>query len=268
MPADLAQLGGQFLISVDAGPAPTSNLPLLQISNLDGSGRRDLVHGGWSALSPDGTRLIYNDQKGFHLLDIASGQDTLLGIDGSLPVWSPDGSRLMYTTFSNLYVMQADGSGSRKIDAGAVQMVNSIGFLPDNQTIIYSVYGEGFTFMMQNLLSGETKKLFSVVSKAGLGVLSPDGQWVAFSDRVFGGNGPGIFVSRPDGSDRRLVSAADVPAAFLPAWSPDGRWLLVNTSDLRQGGLTPIYSPMAIELGTCRVIALPAEPGDVLNWVR
>ena len=268
LPPELAQLGGHILVSVDAGPAPISNFPLLQISNLDGSARRDLVQGGWSALSPDGAHLIYGDQKGFHMLDIPTGQDTLLGIDGSVPVWSPDGSRLMYTTFSDLYVMQADGSGSQKIDTGAAQMVNSIGFLPDNQTIIYSLYGEGFTFTMENLLSGETKKLFSVVSKAGLGVPSPDGQWIAFSDRVFGGNGPGIFVSRLDGSDRRLMAASDVPAAFSPVWSPDGRWLLVNTGDYRQTGLTPVYRPMAVELATCRVIALPSTLGDVLNWVR
>ena len=220
LPLELTQLGGHLLISANTGATPNSNFPLLQISNLDGSDRRDLVNGGgWSALSPDGTHLIYGDEKGLHILDIPTGQDTLLGIDGDVPVWSQDGAHIMYTTASSLYVMNADGSGSQKIDTGAAQVINPIGFLPDNQTIVYSVYGEGFTFTTQNLQSGETKKLFSVFSKAGLGVLSPDGQWIAFSDRIFGGNGPGIFVSRLDGSERRLAASSEVPAAFYPAWS-------------------------------------------------
>jgi hypothetical protein len=269
LPPELTQLGGHILISVDAGPAPTSNFPLLQTSSLDGSDRRNLVNGGgWSALSPDGAHLIYSDEKGLHTLDIPTGQDTLLGVDGSVPVWSQDGARIMYTTFSELYVMNADGSGSQKIDTGAAQMINSIGFLPDNQTIVYSVYGEGFTFTTQNLQSRETKKLFSVFSKAGLGVLSPDGGSIAFSDRTFGGNGPGIFVSHLDGSERRLVASADVPSAFYPAWSPDGKWLLVSTAEQSQANPTPVYKPMAIELATCRVVALPRTLGDVLSWSK
>lgn len=269
LPPELAQLGGHILISANTGPIPNSNFPLLQISNLDGSDRRGLVNGGgWSALSPDGAHLIYGDEKGLHILDIPTGQDTLLGVNGDVPVWSPDGARIMYTTFSSLYVMQADGSGSQKIDTGAAQMINSIGFLPDNQTIVYSVYGEGFTFTTQNLQSGETKKLFSVFSKAGLGVLSPDGGRIAFSDRAFGGNGPGIFVSRLDGSERRLVASADVPSAFYPAWSPDGKWLLVSTAEYNQTDPTPAYRPMAIELATCRVVGLPPTLGDVLSWSK
>ena len=163
-------------------------------------------------------------------------------------------------------MMNTDGSGSQKIDTGAAQVINPIGFLPDNQTIVYSVYGEGFTFTTQNLQSGETKKLFSVFSKAGLGVLSPDGQWIAFSDREFGGNGPGIFVSRLDGSERRLAASSEVPAAFYPAWSPDSKWLLVSTAEYSQTNPTPLYRPMAIELATCRVVALPPAQGDVLSW--
>ena len=261
-------LSGHILISVDAGPASTSNFPLLQISNLDGSGRRDLANGGWPALSPDGTHLIYSDDKGAHLLDTTTGQGFPLVTGGSIPVWSPDGARIMVTTFSDLFMMQADGTGSQKISTVAAQMVNPIGFLPDNQSIVYSVYGEGYTFIIQNLQSGETKKLFPVMSKAGLGALSPDGQWIAFSDRVFGGNGPGLFVSRLDESERRLIAAPDVPAAFTPVWSPDSQWLLVSTSDNRRANPALAYRPMAIELATCRVAALPPTQGDVLGWSK
>ena len=79
---------------------------------------------------------------------------------------------------------------TRKIDTGNAQVISPIGWLPDNQTIVYSVYGEGFTFIMHNLQSGDTKKLFTAQTKNGFGAISPDGQWIAFPDRVFGGSVP------------------------------------------------------------------------------
>ena len=91
-------------------PDPFPNFPLLQISNLDGSNRRDLVYGGSTGLSPDGTCLLYTDEKGYHLLKLVTGQDMPLGIDGDAAIWSPDGTRILYSTSSALYVMQSDGS--------------------------------------------------------------------------------------------------------------------------------------------------------------
>ena len=109
LPPELTQLGGHLLISANAGPASTSNFPLLQISNLEGSDRRDLVNGGGgSALSPDGTHLIYGDEKGLHILDIPTGQDTLLGIDGDVPVWSY-GWRAHYVHYSLKFVYDEHG---------------------------------------------------------------------------------------------------------------------------------------------------------------
>jgi len=266
------ELEGKILISVDPGlltpmPEPLPNFPLLQISNVDGSDRRSLVNGGWTALSPDGTRLIYTNENGFNFLDLSSGQDFIMGVDGYAPVWSPDGSRILYTTFDGMYLMQADGSGSQKIDVGAAQIINPIGWLPDNQTIIYSIYGEGFTFMMRNLQSGEKKELFSVQTKHGFGTVSPNGQWIAFSDHVFG-SGSGVFVSRLDGSERRLVASPDISMSFYLSWSPDGRWLLVNTSDYQQSNPNPVYKPVLIELATCQVVGLPPTLGDVLGWAK
>lgn len=267
------ELGGKILISVDAGvPTPMStpapNFPILQISSLDGTNRRDLVNGGWASLSPDGARLVYSNENGLNLLDIASGQTSVLGVDGYAPVWSPDGARILYTMgTAGLYVINADGSVSQKIDTAAAQMTQPLGWLPDNQTIIYSVYGEDYTFTLHNLQSGAKHALFPVRTKYGDGAVSPAGQWLAFVDWIFG-SGTGTFVSRLDGSQRKLLVTPEISTSFRSSWSPDGKWLLVTTSDYRQADPNPIYKPVLIEPETCRVIGLPPVLGEVLGWSK
>jgi Tol biopolymer transport system component len=84
--------------------------------DLDGSNRQSIVNGGWPAVSPDGRLLIYGDQQGFHSLDLSTGDDSVLGVDGYAPIWSPDGSRILFASFPGLHMMRADGSGSQEID--------------------------------------------------------------------------------------------------------------------------------------------------------
>lgn len=262
------------MVSLDSGvptpmAEPASSFPEIQIGNLDGSDRRTVAHGGWPALSPDGTRLLYTDDRGFHILDLSTEQDSLVGVDGYAPVWSPDGSRVLFASFPGLRVMRADGSGAQQIDVDGAEITPPVGWLPDNQTIIYSMMtGEGFTFIMRNLQTGEEEELFSFANKWGFGTVSPDGQWIAFLDRVFGAQGYGVFVSRLDGSERTLVAAPEIPVSFRLAWSVDNRWVLMNTNDYRQSEVVPSQRPVLIEPSTCRVIGLPDSLGDVEGWVR
>ena len=55
-------------------------------------------------------------------------------------------------------------------------------------------------------------------------VPSPDGGWIAFSHG--GGGGSQVWLMRPDGADRQRLGQGD-PESF-PAWSPDGRSLVVT----------------------------------------
>ncbi|MDZ4159280.1 MAG: hypothetical protein U1B80_05750, partial [Anaerolineaceae bacterium] len=266
-------LGGRILVSVDAGMSnmanPTPGFPLIQISNLDGSDRRPLVNGGWETLSPDGRRLIYTNDNGFNILDLSTGQVSSIGVNGYAPIFSPDGSRILYTRFPGMYVMQSDGSGSQKINVGAAEITPPLGWLPDNQTILYSVMGgKGFTFVKHNLDSGETQELFTVRSKHGFGAISPDGQWIAFVEMGFGANSWGVFIARLDGSERKLVASSEISIASLLTWSPDGEWLLVNTQDYRQSDPNTVYRPVLIKPATCQVVGIPPTLGYVEAWVK
>jgi hypothetical protein len=167
----------------------------------------------------------------------------------------------MYTNASNLFIANVDGSGLRKIDTGSAQVISPSGWLPDNQTIVYAVMGgDGFTFTTYNLQSGETKKLFTIQNKAGFGAISPDGQWIVFADRIFGANNWGIFISRLDGSERRMVAEPEVPTGFASAWSPDSQWLVVTT--LKNDGS---YIPVLVNPFTCEVARLNIN-GAIEGW--
>jgi hypothetical protein len=76
--------------------------------------------------SPDGRTILYRSSKGFSTISVDGGKSHLLrSDDGDMgAVWSPDGREIAYTHglppdfggySSTTYVMQSDGSGSRRI---------------------------------------------------------------------------------------------------------------------------------------------------------
>jgi hypothetical protein len=253
-----AGVGGKILTTVNEG----GPLPAIFISNLDGTNARKIDTGAWASSSSDGTRLAYSAADGLHILDLSTGQSSSLGTDGYGLHWSPDNKRIMYTTTFDLYEINADGSGLQKIDTGSAQVVSTVGWLPDNQTIVYGLMGgDGFTFTTFNLQSRETKKLFSFRNKAGYGAISPDGQWIVFSDKIFGAQNWGIFIARLDGTERKLVAEPEVPTAFISVWGPGGKWLVLNTQTAKS-----VQIPVLVDPFTCQAVHLQNVNGMVEGW--
>jgi hypothetical protein len=259
-------LGGKILLTTDAMP-PDINVFIV---NLDGSDSRGLVSGYYPALSPDGMRVAYMLETDVfvNVFDINSGQITSLGT-GTEPLWSPDGLRILfYSPPDGLYLANADGTGLQKIETGSPR-VNPIGWLPDNQTIVYGAQvGDIYNlyehiFKTYNLQTGETKSLFPITIKTPSGAISPDGQWIAFNARLFGANLDGaVFISRLDGSERKLVVAnLDDTLAFHPVWSPDGRWLIVSVIEPYKPTRPVLVNPF-----TCQVVRLENVRGEVQSW--
>ena len=250
-------LGGKLVMDVNEG----GMLPVIYVSNLDGTNSRKIDTGAGPSLSTDGTRLAYSIGDSIHVFNLSTGQNPALGTDGYRIIWSPDNTRLMYTNTINLFVVNIDGSGLRKIDTGSAQVISPAGWLADNQTIVYAVMGgDGFTFTSYNLQSSEMKKLFTIQNKAGFGAISPDGQWIVFADRIFGATNWGIFISRLDGSERKLVADPDVPTAFSSVWGPDGQWLILNTQNGNDKQIPVLVNPF-----TCQAARLNVN-GFVEGW--
>ncbi|MBI2758632.1 MAG: hypothetical protein HYX49_08115 [Chloroflexi bacterium] len=251
-------VGGKVVTTVNEG----GMLPAIYVGNLDGTNLQKIDTGAWTSLSTDGTRLAFSASDGIRVRDLSNGQTIPIGTDGYRILWSPDDTRMMFTNTSTLTVVNADGSGLRKIDTGSAQVISPAGWLADNQTIVYAVMGgDGFTFTSHNLQSGETKKLFTIQNKAGFGAVSPDGQWISFADKIFGANNWGIFISRLDGSERKMVAEPQVPTAFASVWGPDGQWLIVNTRDAKDRNRSVLVNPF-----TCQVSSLNRVNGAVEGW--
>jgi hypothetical protein len=257
-------MGGKILFTTDT-MSPDINVFIV---NLDGSDPRGLVSGYYPSLSPDGTRIAFMSQNvSLNILDLNNGQTILLE-NGTNPVWSPDGLRILfYNAPDILYLANADGTGLQEIETGSPR-VNPIGWLPDNQTIVYGAQvGDIYNlyehiFKTYNLQTGETKSLFPITIKTPIGALSPDGQWIAFNTRLFGANLDGaVFISRLDGSERKLVAMLDDTLAFHPVWSPDGQWLIVSVVEPYKP-----TSPVLVNPFTCQVVRLENVRGEVQSW--
>ncbi len=206
----------------------------------------DLDH--YPVWSPSGDRIAFLSDRdvvhpllfyrGIHLHTMASdGSDlqsvaSMEGIALSPPMWSPDGERLAFLideyaegppqTFLALYVVGADGTAPQRVAA----------LIDDGRVPFGDVNGE--------------------LGLAQPASWSPDGERLAFLG--LGEQGPGLYVSRHDGSDARLLlpTVPDVSEALYRlededyldrweqlafdhvAWAPDGAEILFAA---RESGL-------------------------------
>ena len=155
--------------------------------------------------SPDGSKLAYGLRAGADralvVLDVAAdgsvAESTRLRVPGGglapCPRWSSDGNRMAYLERELRHEAEP-------IDSGTLVVVGLDGSI---------------------LAPGEGDPRFEDFppSSHNTRLLSPAGDWVATTEAQ------GVVVSRPDGSEARLI--AGVSPYAIPAWSPDGRKVLI-----------------------------------------
>jgi hypothetical protein len=246
-------------------------------AKLDGSEPQKIKMGDSPTLSPDNSRIIYSDQTGLQLYDLATGaQTTLAGTTrrdrGAL--WSPDGTQIAFTRGPasgliggpgprSIVLANPDGSNQRALlensDANIAQA-----WLPDGENLVYTVKGPaGSAVSVINILTRKVTPLFNIqYVNAGVSV-SPDGKQVAYEE-MLPGDRYAIYVSNLDGSNKRLVVDSYPIVATVPQWSPDGRWLIVSVHDTSVSENHSILT--LIELDTCQIIPLLHLNGYVSTW--
>ncbi|HEY43456.1 MAG TPA: hypothetical protein G4O11_05675 [Anaerolineae bacterium] len=257
-------------IQDDGQPLSPANAGIFVVDLEDGS-RQVLGPGTWPSLSPDGARAAYSGTDGLHVVDLDSGENRLLPGTTDFdynPRWSPDGLQLAFVRIDdlNLYLVKADGSSMQRVTEGPEYEL-LIGWLPEGQTLAYVFPGpEGLQLQFMDIMTGTRRDGFVIDAKGANVAISPNGEKIAFVERVSGGMDYGLYISQLEGSDRRLIAQLGHWGLSDPRWSPDGTWLIVgitNTDLPASGAVTAL-----IDLATCEVDPLEGIEGYVQDWSR
>lgn len=240
---------------------------------------------GHHAWSPDsGTVAIGTSTDEIFLVPAVPGAETpVTGLDALIdpgPMWfSPDGTDLLVRdnccTFPmHLWIVELDGSGSRRVSGDTNETAYFTGFSPDGSrlawreepidpdppcsgnTNLYIADGEGAG-------RAEVPQLpTSYASLTGGDSWSPDSKRLMWTEP---GHPPGtptaLRVMRESG---QLVTIGWTPSGqgyvTDQVWSPDGRWVLFSGTAPCSGDVPPVAGPPGatwlVEVETCQAVKL------------
>jgi Tol biopolymer transport system component len=181
--------------------------------------------------SPDGTQIAFRSERSgepkiWVMNADGTGQRRLTA--GLSPAWSPDGSLIAFAGRAGLSVIRSDGTGLRVLPHTEGGEYPS--WSPDGSRIAFNSNLTGDHVM--SIAQADGSKVVDL-SRAGEGWQmdwSPDGRSILFtSHRDHADNYTDVYVMRPDGSGlRRLTDAR----AYTPAWSPDGDHIVFSAPGL------------------------------------
>jgi Tol biopolymer transport system component len=176
------------------------------------------------------------------------------------PAWSPDGTRIAFQSrrdrtdkriaSSELYVMQADGSGQTRL----TQKVNPWDF---SDQPVWAPSGASLLYRSNNGVGGNLWTIgadgtgaaqfthHGELANLGNPDFSPDGSRIAFSSN-HDTNNPmewDLYVMDADGTD--VVRLTDTPGVTegTPVWSPDGTEIAYTTDVTMQGSTIDVMRP-------------------------
>jgi len=94
------------------------------VMNADGGGKRAVTpkfartgdRGITGAWSPDGRRIAFDEDDAIYLVNADGSGLRRLAQNATFQSWSPDGRKLIFTQAADLWVMNADGSGQRNLN--------------------------------------------------------------------------------------------------------------------------------------------------------
>jgi Tol biopolymer transport system component len=216
---------------------PGSEPRSVYLMNAHGSGLR-LLRGGLIGLrslswSPDGKRLaIAMDSRIFIMREDGSGLTAITPrrVSSFLPAWSPDGSRLAFVRMDTpngnrrIFVMNADGSGTRKLTEGPRDYYPS--WSPSGDKILYAHEGELREISPDG---GDAHVIYSCAVTGCTAVSSPhwspDGSNILFIK--LGPPGLQLRIDTVDPTGRNEVTLYECRLTCGGIndanWSPDGR---------------------------------------------
>jgi TolB protein len=214
------------------GDPDPQKVPLdIWLMNGDGSDRRRLTHHPSSendpSWSPNGRLLVLRSEDAVYVVDADGTGRRKLVPSGIHPIWSPSGDVIAFSRDVNGYVVNTDGTGVRRVFVDGFPADWS----PDGTKIAVT------RSVSDIYLIGADGKGSRRVSRAGSHDYDPD--WSPDGKRIAYGGVRGeavttvnVYVIDADGTgERRLTNFQQGEGeCFYSAvrgidWSPDGKWI-------------------------------------------
>ena len=216
-------------------------------------------------LSPDGKRLaisISNEPFGWDIwvLELERGTLTRLTFGGLnlRPLWSHDNARVFFTASTNrtgsafqIFSVPSDGSGeAQQVTEGAYRAATSVS--SDGKFLFFRQQSDDGSNWDVGVLrlddGGEPEVLMGTPFNERMGMISPNGRWLAYTSdesgreeiyvRPFPGPGGRVLVSTSEGTE--------------PMWARDGQELFYREGDNMMA--VPIHAGQDFNPGTPEVL--------------
>lgn len=229
-----------------AVPAPASATP----TSAPDSPQATVTAPSTAAPAPEGQIVFYSERDGNAEIYVMAPDGSALqrltqnDADDMTPAWSPDGQFIVFESDRddpqprkcfpncnyNLYVMNADGSASRRLTTFPGPEGHA-SWSPDGARVVFEADrngdGKGELYTV-SISGGEPQPLLDDKYNNRAADWSPDGRQLAFmSDRD---GALDIYVMDSDGSAIKKIVDTGVNDYF-PDWSPDGQQLAFFAAD-------------------------------------
>ena len=235
--------------------------------------------------SPSGDRVaLYYDDSGrneLHVLDTATGEHRQVS-DGEVsrnarwPVeWSADGERVFFhldddgNEQNDIYCIDMDGNVESVVEMDGQTVLNDVA--EDGETLLLGSTRDGqMNLYRHDLTTDETEKITDYERAAAGGVLSPDGERVAYATNESDDyENMDAYVAAADGSNPRNIAVGETGAECYPAdWGPDGDSLLIvdNTEDFSRCGVYEFGSEARSASDSRTESETAREASDEVTW--
>lgn len=215
--------------------------------------------------SPDGTKIAYvsfeNKKPIVMVQNLSTGARAQIAAfkgNNSAPAWSPDGKRIAATLTkdggSQLYVLNADGSGSPQRLTSSLGIDTEPVFSPDGQSIAFTSDRGGSPQIYRVPVSGGEPQRMTFGGTYNVSPrFSPDGKRLIYVQR----NGNNYRVVQQELDSGQIQTLTDTSLDESPSFAPNGRTILYATNVKGRGVLATVSSDGRIKQ------RLSSQAGDI-----